>query len=136
MITYRLQVREYELDQFGHVNNAVYLQYAEAAKWDFFRKIGALDVIGSGECFPVVMENNVRYIRELHGGDFVRIDTVWETTGKILHFRHVLFNETQGNTASRVSGKIMFTDRDRIMHDIPDCILDYIKEHENEERKK
>lgn len=34
--TCSVQVRGYELDSFGHVNNAVYLQYAETAKWDFF----------------------------------------------------------------------------------------------------
>jgi len=133
LITYRLQVREYELDQFGHVNNAVYLQYAEAAKWDFFRKINALDQVNSLECFPVLMENSVRYIHELKAGDIVRIDTKWKSTGRILHFRHVLFNETDGVISSKVSGKIMFTDRSRVMHDIPECIMKYLEEHADED---
>lgn len=52
--TYRLTVRGYELDSFGHVNNAVYLQYAEAAKWDFFSKSGTLSLLQEEKLFPVI----------------------------------------------------------------------------------
>ena len=39
-LTYALRVRSYELDSFGHVNNAVYLQYLEAARADYMTQVG------------------------------------------------------------------------------------------------
>jgi acyl-CoA thioester hydrolase len=33
-------VRTYECDSYGHVNNAVYLQYLEYARWKYLKDIG------------------------------------------------------------------------------------------------
>ena len=33
---FEFNVRGYELDSFGHVNNAVYLNYLEQARWEMF----------------------------------------------------------------------------------------------------
>lgn len=38
--TLRLRVRQYEMDALGHVNNAVYLHYAEEAAVDHARRLG------------------------------------------------------------------------------------------------
>ncbi len=120
---FRLRVRGYELDTFGHVNNAVYLQYAEEAKWDFFNSTSTLGVIKQKNIFPVILENNVRYIHELKMHDDVRIETEWSTKGRILHFVHTMYRE-EGNVRSCVvKGKIVFADFDRVLHDIPDELL-------------
>lgn len=37
---YRLKVRSYDLDSFGHVNNAVYLNYLEEARCDYLEQLG------------------------------------------------------------------------------------------------
>lgn len=70
----RIVVRGYELDPQGHLNQAVYLQYAEHARWELFRACGLtqedLAMLGVG---PVVMENTTRYYRELRGGDTVDV---------------------------------------------------------------
>ncbi len=132
MITYTLTVREYELDSFGHVNNAVYLNYAEAAKWDFFRKTGILDEIRESDVFPVILENNVRYMHELKTGDTVSITTEWKCSGKILHFSHVLFNKTSEIVSAKIKGKIMFVDNQRVMYDIPEYMKKYMEAHRDE----
>ncbi|MEU1125347.1 thioesterase family protein [Streptomyces sp. NPDC005899] len=67
-------VRGYELDTQGHLNQAVYLQYAEHARWELLREAGVpqekLLADGVG---PVQLEVTVRYLRELRGGDRVRV---------------------------------------------------------------
>lgn len=131
MTIYTVTVREYELDSFGHVNNSVYLNYTEAAKWDFFRKTGMIDEIRKNDLFPVIMENNIRYLHELKSGDIVNITTDWKSSGRILRFDHVLINKTSEEISAKVKGKIMFIDYNRVMQDIPDCIIKYLEAQNN-----
>ena len=70
----RIRVRGYELDVNGHLNQAVYLQYAEHARWELVRAAGVsqekLLAAGLG---PVVLETTIRYHRELRDGDEVDV---------------------------------------------------------------
>ncbi|MBT2364736.1 acyl-CoA thioesterase [Streptomyces sp. ISL-10] len=67
-------VRGYELDTQGHLNQAVYLQYAEHARWELLRAAGLSQekLLASG-VGPVALEVTVRFARELRGGDQVRV---------------------------------------------------------------
>ncbi|ATO12963.1 thioesterase [Micromonospora sp. WMMA2032] len=70
----RVTVRGYELDTQGHLNQAVYLQYAEHARWECLRAAGvAQDRLIAGGVGPVALEVTVRYLRELRGGDEVDV---------------------------------------------------------------
>ena len=71
----RIRVRGYELDTQGHLNQAVYLQYAEHCRWEFLRAAGITqhDLIASG-VGPVALEVTLRFFRELRGGDDVDVD--------------------------------------------------------------
>ena len=48
--TLRLRVRHHEMDAFGHVNNAVYLTYFEAARAGYYRAV-------TGQVFEAATEN-------------------------------------------------------------------------------
>ncbi|MGV9882155.1 acyl-CoA thioesterase [Streptomyces sp. NPDC003006] len=63
-------VRGYETDSQGHLNQAVYLQYAEHARWSLLRAAGIAqaDLLDKG-VGPVALENTVRYLSELRAGD-------------------------------------------------------------------
>lgn len=76
----RLKVRHYELDTLGHLNHAVYHQYAEVARLEWFESVGGGTglVEGSGAggnatVSPVMLETRVRFRRELRAGDEVDI---------------------------------------------------------------
>ncbi|MCO1614636.1 acyl-CoA thioesterase [Micromonospora sp. CPM1] len=70
----RVAVRGYELDMQGHLNQAVYLQYAEHARWECLRASGiGQDRLLAGGVGPVALEVTVRYLRELRGGDEVDV---------------------------------------------------------------
>ncbi|WP_280232796.1 acyl-CoA thioesterase [Nocardia cyriacigeorgica] len=82
-------VRGYELDVQGHLNQAVYLQYAEHARWELLRAagIGQDKLIASG-VGPVVLEQSIKYLRELRGGDEVEVTCEFEwQEGKIFTMR-------------------------------------------------
>ncbi|MFF7452359.1 MULTISPECIES: thioesterase family protein [unclassified Streptomyces] len=67
-------VRGYETDVQGHLNQSVYLNYAEHARWSLLRAAGITQagLIGSG-VGPVALETTIRYRRELLAGDEVEV---------------------------------------------------------------
>ncbi|MFD5190448.1 acyl-CoA thioesterase [Streptomyces sp. NPDC058357] len=67
-------VRGYELDTQGHLNQAVYLQYAEHARWELLRAAGLpQDKLLASGVGPVALETTVKFLRELRGGDRARV---------------------------------------------------------------
>lgn len=130
--TYRLTVRGYELDSFGHVNNSVYLQYAETALWHFFKVNGLLNIIFDEGLFPVVLESTQRYIHELKLLDEVRIDTELSCSGGIVNYKHNIINTNTGVIACRVSGKLAYVNKDRMICDIPDAVRKSLEKKDDE----
>jgi acyl-CoA thioester hydrolase len=67
---------EKHLDTFGHVNNAVYLELYEEARWEIITAggfgLGDIRRMGLG---PVVLEVNVKFIRELKLREKISITT-------------------------------------------------------------
>jgi len=60
----RFRVRGYELDSFGHVNHAVYLNYCELARWEFLRQEGIrLEDFQAWKRWPVIAGIEIKYIR-------------------------------------------------------------------------
>ncbi len=59
-------MRGYELDSFGHVNNAVYLNYLEQARWEIVQKLGVLELLKKNDCIFIVVETSIRYVNELN----------------------------------------------------------------------
>jgi YbgC/YbaW family acyl-CoA thioester hydrolase len=77
-----ITVRGYELDINGHLNQAVYVQYAEHARWELLRAAGLPgDKLVAAGIGPVVLEQNIKYFRELHLGDEVTVSCEFEWSG-------------------------------------------------------
>jgi acyl-CoA thioester hydrolase len=82
----RIRVRGYELDAQGHLNQAVYGQYAEHARWEFLRAAGVSqdDLVASG-VGPAILRTTIRFQRELRAGDEVDVSCVFEwRDGKLI----------------------------------------------------
>ncbi|MFK7786742.1 MAG: acyl-CoA thioesterase [Crocinitomicaceae bacterium] len=72
--TYNITIREHHLDTFGHVNNATYLELYEEARWEFITQNGyGLDKVKSTGLGPVILEINVRFMKELRLRDTITI---------------------------------------------------------------
>jgi thioesterase-3 len=82
---YRLLIQEHHLDVFGHVNNAVYLQLFEQARWDLITGNGyGLADVHRLQIGPTILELQVRFSRELRNRQPVVIKTWLESyLGKI-----------------------------------------------------
>ncbi|MDT0490008.1 acyl-CoA thioesterase [Streptomyces griseus] len=98
-------VRGYELDTQGHLNQAVYLQYAEHARWELLRAAGLpqekllADGIG-----PVALEVTVKFRRELRGGERVRVTCCFDYgTGKTFTLEQRVIKE-DGTVAAEITG--------------------------------
>ena len=73
---YELQILEKHLDSFGHVNNAVYLELLEEARWDFITQNGyGLQRVKSEQKGPVVLEINMKFRKELLNREKVTIES-------------------------------------------------------------
>ena len=75
-VSTRLQVRSYELDSFGHLNHAVFLNHFEHARFDAFESLGfpASKLLARGEAIHVVRVE-VDYRAELVMGREIEIRT-------------------------------------------------------------
>lgn len=83
-------VRGYELDSYGHVNNAVYLNYAEHARWCMIEEAaGSFAYFKNQGVNPVVARVEVDYKAPCYLGETIRIETtLLEFRRKVAVFRH------------------------------------------------
>lgn len=124
--SYKTEVRGYELDSYGHVNNAVYVNYTEQARWEILNSAGLLKSFLDRELLLVVTETNIRYMRELKLFDTIEIITSIKFEAPYLVFNHDILNVTKNLKAAKAQVKTLLIDKDRIPQDIPAELLSIV----------
>ena len=119
MFEYRLSVRGYELDSYNHVNNAVYLNYFEQARWEFMRSTGLLEKMQNEQMLLVVTEINIRYSKEARLFDNILIQSKVEFSGPYVIFKQKMINEDNGMKLSAATVKLIPINKDRVPCGIP-----------------
>ncbi|MFI7015821.1 acyl-CoA thioesterase [Streptomyces sp. NPDC050164] len=97
-------VRGYETDVQGHLNQSVYLNYAEHARWSLLQAAGISQsaLIGSG-VGPVSLETTIRYKRELLAGDEVEVTCAFAWgEGKTFRIEQTV-RKTDGTVAAEIT---------------------------------
>jgi acyl-CoA thioester hydrolase len=97
-------VRGYETDVQGHLNQSVYLNYAEHARWSLLHAAGITqaELIGSG-VGPVALETTIRYRRELLAGDEVEVTCGFEWgEGKTFRVQQTI-HKKDGTVAAEIT---------------------------------
>lgn len=100
----RVTVRGYETDVLGHLNQSVYLNYAEHARWSLLQAAGisqsGLIAKGVG---PVTLETTIRFKRELRAGEEVDVtcDFLMDES-KILRVEQEI-RKTDGTVAAEIT---------------------------------
>ena len=92
---YKFQVKEHHLDTFAHVNNAVYLQLFEEARWDWITANGyGLEEVRSSGLGPVILEIKINFKRELKLRRQITINTyVSDAACKICTLKQEMIDE-------------------------------------------
>lgn len=63
---YEIIIKEHHLDSFGHVNNAIYLELYEEARWEYITLKGyGLAEVHRYQKGPVVLEAHLKFLKEL-----------------------------------------------------------------------
>ncbi|AIV33485.1 acyl-CoA thioesterase [Streptomyces sp. R1] len=113
-------VRGYETDTQGHLNQSVYLNYAEHARWSLLQAAGIsqAELVASG-VGPVALETTIRFRRELLAGDEVTVSCAFEWgEGKTFRIRQVV-TKTDGTVAAEIDavGGLMDLSERRLVAD-------------------
>ena len=119
MFEYRFTVRGYELDSYSHVNNAVYLNYFEQARWEIMRQTGLLKKLVDDKIFLVVTEINIRYAKEACLFDNILITTHVELNGPYAVFKQRMVNEDSGAKLSVATVKTIPLNSERVPCSVP-----------------
>jgi len=117
-----ITVRGYELDSYGHVNNAVYLQYLEQARWELMRELKLLDYFTKNGIMVVVTESNIRYMREASLFDELVIESSYEKISPYLVFHHKIRNRQTKLANIRATIKTVLLDKQKKPLELPDFL--------------
>jgi len=120
---YYVTVRGYELDSFGHLNNAVYLNYVEQAQWEMLKKSDTFEYLQGSEIVPAIIEVNIRYIREAKIFDELVVKSRVEFDSPYVVFRHNMYNVKTKLKSCKVMVKQLYLTKDRVPCGVPDSIL-------------
>jgi acyl-CoA thioester hydrolase len=104
---YKVQTKESHLDSFGHINNAVYVQLYEEARWDFINKSNmGLDFIQNTQVGPVLLEMQIRFKREIKNREELIIRS---QALELKSSRIILLDQKIINSDKKVASEAVFT---------------------------
>jgi len=100
--TARGTVHEWQRDHMGHINVRAYMEFFDAACWQFYAMLGlTASLLRSGAVNLAAVQQNISYTKELYPGDTVAVRSgVLEMRDKVLRFRHELINTETGDVCS------------------------------------
>lgn len=104
---YLTTIRELHLDSFGHVNNAVYAQLFEEARWDFITKNNfGLDRIKEIHIGPVILDMRIRFKREVLNRENIIIKS---RTSALVSSRIMILEQIMYKADGKVASEAEFT---------------------------
>ena len=108
---YQTEILAQHIDTFGHVNNAVYLQLLEAARWSWiFEGGGTRELIHESGVGPIVVDIQIRFSRELIAGDIITIRSEHDgNIGRTYNLNQVIF-KPNGEIACQAKYRMAFLD--------------------------
>lgn len=86
-------VPEDAIDENGHVNNVVYVQWMQDIAVEHYSSIGGIEAQGSGATW-VVREHRIEYLLPAYGGEEIEVKTWVENIRRVRSLRKYEFVRT------------------------------------------
>lgn len=107
VFTYQTLIREFHLDTFGHVNNAVYLQLFEEARWEYITLAGyGVEKVHHDQIGPVALEATIKYRKELKLREKITIETRFASRPNRLSF---VLEQAIKNEEGKIAATLVIT---------------------------
>ena len=112
---YEILIKEHHLDTFGHVNNAVYLQLFEEARWDYITRRGyGMKEVLKFQKGPVILEAHIKFLKELSLRETVKITfepVVLNNLGQMINLKSKIIQVRQKMLKSNgdISSELLIT---------------------------
>ena len=119
---YYTTVKGYELDSYNHVNNAVYLNYIEQARWEILKELNLSEYYNKNNLLLVIIEINIKYKREAKLFDELIIQTDLIKKNPYIIFLHKIYNKKTNLKITQARVKSLIINKDKIPHDLPEEI--------------
>ncbi|MDZ7393475.1 MAG: acyl-CoA thioesterase [candidate division KSB1 bacterium] len=106
----RLKVRSYELDSFGHVNNANFLHYLEVARGEFMalKGMGFVD-FQRWQARPLVVRAWIHFHTPALADDQLRIEGRISSWGRArFTLSYLIYNESRGRLCAEAETVMAF----------------------------
>ncbi|KAK1425669.1 hypothetical protein QVD17_21024 [Tagetes erecta] len=132
-------VRDYELDQYGVVNNAIYANYCQHSRRQLMEKIGInIDTIAHTGNAVALSELSIKYIAPLRIGDkFVVRVRISDTSAARVYFEHFIFKIPNEEPILEARATVVWLDKSyrpiRIPPDVRSRIVQFIRHDMAEE---
>lgn len=121
-----IQVRGYELDGYGHVNHAVYFNYAEHARWRMIEEAaGGSDYFKRHGIAPVLVRAEADYREPCYLAEWIVVETsLLEFRKRVAKFRHLVRKRDTGRIAAELSVSLVCVDSKGKAVSLPKDFLD------------
>ena len=132
MIKYEttLKARTYECDMYGHVNNASFLNYCEAARIDFLNYLGfsLKSLINKGWLLPIV-KIEINYKLPVFADEELTVSVIWKSRRQTSAvFEQEIIKNSTGQLAARAEITWVSTDLKNSPIPIPEEMLECISQ--------
>jgi acyl-CoA thioester hydrolase len=118
---HRIKVRSYDMDSFGHVNNAVYFNYLEEARCEYLEQRGlSFNSFNEWGLFAFVVSAEIRYKSPAKYGHMLNIrGRIGSMRRASFSIDYEIYNETTNRICALASMSFGFVDENEKIAPIP-----------------